>query len=512
MKVKRIFAPDMRQAMKRVRDEIGPNAIIVSNHRIAGGIEVVAAHEQDFELAQSQFKEDRHVRSRRESQIGILTGAKRRTPGSGSLAEAKVEAKNEVLKARGRSVSEYVDQQSSHKVGSGRNQQLEDSSYDDDLEAILSSLKKKKEGRRQQSDNSDAVAGSPQQMLEMVNGQNNSQFEENDSEFDADLVETKSKSKLAVGGRDALVSSDDALIENMQQEIKQLKKMLAGQLPGAYKNEENSVANSLVVNKLSHRFQQIGLDSVFEKRIRAGIDPGLDLNKAWRKSLAKLVDMVPIVNRDYIERGGMIAFLGPTGAGKTTTIGKLAAKYVLENGSAGVALVTTDSYRIAAHEQLKTFARILDVPVRVVDENNSLAEVLETLKNKKLVLIDTAGLGSGDESSREQGYMLESAPVNLKKLLVLSCSSQMQVLEDAYDCYSPLGLNGCVLTKVDESGNMGAALTLVTERNLPVVYVSSGQKIPDDIQSANKNDLVSRAVLVAQKSREREKIRRNAAI
>ena len=510
MKVKRIFAPDMRQAMKRVRDEIGPNAIIVSNHRIAGGIEVVAAHEQDFELAQSQFKEDRHVRNRRESQIGILTGAKRRVSGSESLAEAKVDAKNEVLKARGRSVSEYVDQQSSHKVSAGRNQQLEDSSYDDDLETILSSLKKKKEGRRQQQPDDSAsatVQASPQQMLEMVNGQNNSQFDENDQGFDADLLKVKSSSE-----RDVQVTSGDALIENMQQEIQQLKKMLAGQLPGAYKNEKNSVANSLVVEKLSHRFQQIGLDSIFEKRIRANIDPGLDLNKAWRKSLAKLVDMVPIVNRDYIERGGMIAFLGPTGVGKTTTIGKLAAKYVLENGSAGVALVTTDSYRIAAHEQLKTFARILDVPVRVVDENNSLADVLETLKNKKLVLIDTAGLGSGEEASREQGYMLESAPVNLKKLLVLSCSSQMQVLEDAYDCYSPLGLNGCVLTKVDESGSMGAALTLVTERNLPVAYVSCGQKIPDDIQSANKNDLVSRAVLVAQKSREREKIRRNAAI
>jgi flagellar biosynthesis protein FlhF len=148
----------------------------------------------------------------------------------------------------------------------------------------------------------------------------------------------------------------------------------------------------------------------------------------------------------------------------------------------------------------------------VVDEKNSLEEVLGSLKNKRLVLIDTAGLGSDDSASEQQNFMLESVSVNLKKLLVLSCSSQKQVLDDAYDCYSPLGLNGCVLTKVDESGSMGAALTLVTERQLPVAYVASGQKIPDDIQAAHKNDLVSRAVLTAQKSREREKIRRNAAI
>lgn len=507
MKVKRIFAPDMRQAMKRVRDEIGPQAIIVSNHRIAGGVEVVAAHEDDFESAQSQFKQQQSVRGRRDQQIGVLTGGSRKTLSSQVLEDEKELAKSAVITARGRSVSEYVNNQSSNNPELARNQQIE-SDYDDDLEAILASLKKKKEG------------GGKRQSIDRVDHRQNSAVKVSKTDVYKRQFDAKNDAQISseehyaegqfIDAGPAGAQSD--IIESMEQEIVQLKQMLEGQLPGAYKADEGSASNLLVVDKLEHRFEQIGLDSVFLKKIKSHIDPGLDLGRAWRKSLAKLVDVVPVVKHDFIERGGMIAFVGPTGVGKTTTIGKLAAKYVLDHGSAGVALVTTDSYRIAAHEQLKTFGRILDVPVRVVDENNSLAEVLESLKNKKLVLIDTAGLGSNEAASQRQSFMLESVSVHLKKLLVLSCSAQRQLLDDALDSYSPLGLNGCILTKVDESGSMGAALTLAIERKLPVAYVSGGQKIPDDIHVAHKNDLVSRAVLTAQKSREREKIRKNASL
>jgi len=502
MKVKRIFAPDMRQAMKRVRDEIGPQAIIVSNHRIAGGVEVVAAHEDDFESAQSQFKHQQSVRGRREQQVDLLTTGSRKTLGAEFIEQEKKVAQSAVLKAKGRSVSEYVQQERSASPELARNQQLE-SGYDEDLESILASLKKKKKGASDIAANEVLVSSEHTKVDAFESGDAFGNTRDIDPE---DLQQVRQKN----GMHDGLSQND--LIEDMQQEITQLKKMLAGQMPGAYKAETGTVSNALVVDKLEQRFEQIGLGRIYAKQIKAKIDPGLDLSKAWRKSLASLVDVVPVVNYDFIERGGMIAFVGPTGVGKTTTIGKLAAKYVLENGSSGVALVTTDSYRIAAHEQLKTFGRILDVPVRVVDEKNSLAEVLESLKNKRLVLIDTAGLGSSDAASQRQGFMLENVSVNLKKLLVLSCSAQRQVLDDAYDSYSPLGLSGCVLTKVDESGSMGAALTLAIERKLAIAYVSSGQKVPDDIHVAHKNDLVSRAVLTAQKSREREKIRHNASM
>ncbi|MGB1239149.1 MAG: flagellar biosynthesis protein FlhF, partial [Pseudomonadales bacterium] len=429
MKVKRIFAPDMRQAMKRVRDEIGPDAVIVSNHRIAGGVEVVAAHEQDFDQAQSKFKRDHSVKKRRESQIDLLA-AGRKTQDTARLEDQKQKAKNAVLGAQGRGIAQYT-QQSQASAMPERDRQIA-SNYDDELESILASLKKKKDGQRKQSqvpaeEHSLEREPSEEELLQpiMKRGELPAVEQEIEAHSEPDLPEPQGLDKLAPSAqakseRPRLqavpVEREESLAENrviddMQREIDQLKKMLAGQMPGAYSSRGRSASNNLVADKLSARFEQIGLLELFESRIASQIDPALDVNKAWRRALAKLVDMVPVFKQDFILRSGMIAFVGPTGVGKTTTIGKLAAKYVLENGSAGVALVTTDSYRIAAHEQLKTYGRILDVPVRVVDENNSLADVLASLKNKRLVLIDTAGLGSADASALQQNRMLEEVPL-----------------------------------------------------------------------------------------------------
>jgi len=300
----------------------------------------------------------------------------------------------------------------------------------------------------------------------------------------------------------------------MQQEIQTLKDLLSQQSKAPQRTvwveeapKSKSVSASGMPEKLTKRFEKMGLGDVMINHLVKGLESHLDLAKAWRVTLAKLTDAIPVMSEDYIDRGGMIAFVGPTGVGKTTSIGKLAARYVLQHGSSGLALVTTDTYRIAAHEQLKTFGRILDVPVRVVDENNPLEDVLLSLRGKRLVLIDTAGMSQHDGPSEAQKAMLTNVSVRLKKLLVVSCSSQRQVLEDAYDNYKEIGLNGCVLSKLDESGSLGEALTLAVERNLPVAYVTDGQKVPDDIEIAQRNDLVSRAVVTAQKALERERAR-----
>ena len=134
-----------------------------------------------------------------------------------------------------------------------------------------------------------------------------------------------------------------------------------------------------------------------------------------------------------------------------------------------------------------------------------------SLRGKRLVLIDTAGMSQHEGPSEAQKEMLNDVSVRLKKLLVLSCSSQRQVLEDAYDNYHSVGLNGCVLSKMDESGSLGEALTVAIERGLPIAYVTDGQKVPDDIEVAQRNELVSRAVVTAQKTLERERERARLA-
>ena len=145
------------------------------------------------------------------------------------------------------------------------------------------------------------------------------------------------------------------------------------------------------------------------------------------------------------------------------------------------------------------------MPVRVVDATNSLDDVLHSLRNKRLVLIDTAGLNAQEPHSEAQLEMLEGVSLRLKKLLVVSCSSQRRVVEQAYNAYKRLGLNGCVLSKMDESGSLGEAISLIVEKGLPVTYVTDGQRIPDDIDVAKKSELVSRAVITAQRAIEAEK-------
>jgi flagellar biosynthesis protein FlhF len=469
MKVKRIFAPDMRQAMRRAREEIGPDAVIVSNHRVAGGVEVVAAHEHEFEAAQAEFKREYERKKRKDEQVQVLTGGRQRSELDVELQKTRLH----IAEARERASQTS---QSYHSDGQ-KNLQVEEAE-DEDLQTILESLK----ARQRAKD------------------------EEKLSLFDE-------LSEEPVSSFSPVAQHSEQVIQGMQQEIQQLKSLLEQQLSPSTRKvwveevKRPAEGGSSVASKLNRRFERIGLSDAISSHLTKGLESDLDVAKAWRITLSKLTDAIPVMGEDFIDRGGMIAFVGPTGVGKTTTIGKLAARYVLQHGSAGLAMVTTDSYRIAAHEQLRTFGRILDVPVRVVDENNSLEEVLLSLRGKRLVLIDTAGMSQHEGPSEAQKAMLSSVSVRLKKLLVLSCSSQRQVLEDAYANYQSIGLNGCVLSKLDESGSLGEALTLAIEKGLSISYITDGQRVPDDIEIAQRNDLVSRAVVTAQKALERERQR-----
>lgn len=161
-----------------------------------------------------------------------------------------------------------------------------------------------------------------------------------------------------------------------------------------------------------------------------------------------------------------------------------------------MALVTTDNYRIAAHEQLKAVGRILEIPVRVVDERRSLDEVLHNLRKRSLVLIDTAGMRQGDPELRAQMNMLRSQP-DVKTLLVLNSSSQFQVMRSAVHSYGEAQLSGCVISKLDEAVSMGEVLGVVMESRLPVYYTTDGQEVPQDIQIARGHQLVTRAVKLA---------------
>ncbi|MDX1695235.1 MAG: flagellar biosynthesis protein FlhF, partial [Ketobacteraceae bacterium] len=281
-------------------------------------------------------------------------------------------------------------------------------------------------------------------------------------------------------------------ISAMKQELDQLKNLLSTQLNnmswGDYSYRHPLAA------AVFKRLRKIGLSAPLCRSLLNQVDETLPKKEAWLKVLKDLSRRIPISQDPIIDDAGVVAFVGPAGVGKTTTIAKLAAEYALRHGPESLALVTTDSYRIAGHEQLRTLAQILKVPLRVVNEQNPLDAVLRSLSRKKMVFIDTAGLTSRDESFDHQMKLLEKSSIEMKTWLVLASTNQRRILEKTVKEYEHLKITGSILTKLDESASLGEALSVIIENRLAMAYVTNGQNIPDDIQRPKANQLINLAV------------------
>jgi flagellar biosynthesis protein FlhF len=202
--------------------------------------------------------------------------------------------------------------------------------------------------------------------------------------------------------------------------------------------------------------------------------------------LALLVKHLPVVDDLASVSGGIMAIVGPTGAGKTTTIAKLAARWCMRHGSQDLALVSTDGYRIGAREQLMTYARILGVPMHAANGGRDLARVLERLKSKKLILIDTAGMGPRDVRLTEQLAALQLGAARARVLLALPAQGEGHALDEIVQAFARLNPVACILTKVDEAASLGAVISTTLRHRLKIAYVCDGQRVPEDLHAAHQ--------------------------
>ncbi|NKB31554.1 MAG: flagellar biosynthesis protein FlhF [Pseudomonadales bacterium] len=249
--------------------------------------------------------------------------------------------------------------------------------------------------------------------------------------------------------------------------------------------------------KLWERYRAIGIEPEHINSLLSVISSEHDVKKAWQLSLAQLSRTIPVASEELIQTGGVFAFLGATGVGKTTTIGKLATRYVLQHGADSVALVTTDRYRIAAHEQLRTLGKILGLSVHAVDDENDLESVLHSLRGKQLVLIDTAGINSTHKNFNQQFELIRTTQTQIKPFLVLAATSQIQVQRAELSAYSALKPVAAIVTKTDEAASLGESLSLLISSGLPIAYQANGQSIPEDISVANTHQLINDAVTIS---------------
>ncbi|MCQ4347260.1 flagellar biosynthesis protein FlhF [Pseudomonas stutzeri] len=228
--------------------------------------------------------------------------------------------------------------------------------------------------------------------------------------------------------------------------------------------------------------------------------------RAWleRQLAARLP--VPADEGDLLDAGGVLALVGPTGVGKTTTTAKLAARYVMRHGSGQVALLSTDSYRIGAHEQLRIYGRLLGVEVQALPAEAALDGVLAQLADKRLVIIDTIGMSQRDQRLIGQIAQLGGAGHAVRLLLLLNAASHGDTLEEVVATYQRAAraagsrLDDCVVTKSDEAARLGPVLDILIRHNLRLHYLSSGQQVPEDLHPADAPALVRQALAASQGS------------
>jgi flagellar biosynthesis protein FlhF len=409
MKLKRFLAPDMRQALRLVREEQGPDAVILSNQRVDGGIEIIAAVDYDPVLA-------RHMLG------GAPQGAAPEEAAAPEVAVPSPAAAAPDVAGSGRPASAPIAESATPRV---------------------------------------AVALAPD-------------------------TATPGVAVSALGG--------------LQREVAELRALLECQVASlAFRDVGERDAHAPAALR---GLNGLGLDAELAMSLAIELGPRPDHEHGVRDLIARLEARLPLVNEEVIDEGGVVALVGPTGVGKTTTVAKLAARFALKHGKRRLALVSLDNFRIGAHEQLLTFGRILGVPVHFTGDTEGLRRYLDQLSDKALVLVDTAGVGQRDERLYQQLAPLAEIGEDVRVLLTLAANTQRQALADVVARFAPLEPSAIVLTKLDEAVSLGAALSLLIQGRVPLAYATDGQRVPEDIHFARSRrlGLITRALALAQEA------------
>lgn len=236
-----------------------------------------------------------------------------------------------------------------------------------------------------------------------------------------------------------------------------------------------------------------GFSPLLSRHLLEKLPADRDFEQSLKKTIALLtLNLRTTAGDEIIEQGGIYALIGPTGVGKTTTTAKLAARAVIRHGADKVALLTTDSYRIGGHEQLRIYGKLLGISVRSIKDIDDLQLMLHELRGKHMVLIDTVGMSQRDQMLAEQITMLSQCGTEVKHLLLLNATSSGDTLDEVISAYQQHDIHGCIITKVDEAASLGIALDAVIRRKLVLHYVTNGQKVPEDLHEANSRYLLHR--------------------
>jgi flagellar biosynthesis protein FlhF len=493
MKIKRFVAPDMRTVLRMVRDEQGADAVILSNRPVPGGIEVVAATDYDEQLAQDALKSllpqkpATALDQSREADIGLpaqLAGALR------AAAPPPVQDDRPAL------ISEAMVKAIAAKAAAPEAVALAATGKRADFSAFLAEAKERiARSTSSEMTSSEAVRPAPAPAPTRAPAA---------SFMDPEPVVAPSPAALeaqarathreaeAVARRSApravrispwdedpsLVQVRAELVEMREMMEREMQRMTGERLRG-------SPARALALDALA----SYGCEDALAREVAAKIPAEADPARARGLMLGQLAHLLPVANFDPLRTPGVVALVGPTGAGKTTTLAKLAARYAAEHGPRDVALITTDTQRPGGREQLHAYGRQFGLTVVEAGSEDALHEALHRLRDYPLVLVDTAGHGQRDRAMVGQLNWLRHAG-KVRTMLVMPANAHSADLDEVIRRFGFVAPEAAILTKLDETGRLGAALSVLVRHQLPLAYTTDGQNVPDDLSTAEASRLV----------------------
>ena len=247
--------------------------------------------------------------------------------------------------------------------------------------------------------------------------------------------------------------------------------------------------------RLTQRLLDCGFSPALIRKMAESLHGDVPDEMAWAASVLERNLNTAESEPPLEDQGGVYALIGSTGVGKTTSTAKIAAAFAAQHGASQLGLVTLDAYRVAAHEQLRAYGRILGVPVHTAHDRASLEDLLDLLSGKKMVLIDTAGMAQRDTRTKELLDMLSHRSIN--KLLVVNAAAQGETIEDVLLSYRAHKARGVVLSKIDEAVKLGPALDAAIRHKVTILGVANGQRVPEDWHRLSSHALVQKALRVS---------------
>ena len=500
MKIRRFVGKDMRSALAQIKEELGVDAVIMSNKKIPEGVELMAAvdYSQSPSPASSnssQGNPSQNNENSREIQNDTVniqnTSATElnREVTEPQIGRNQTNSTTEPVDSLSALLSRQVQHHTSTPQANAQPEQNyaqqsnQVSSEDDNIEDQLRNFT-----QRLRHSKPDGTIPAP----EASHTNEHAQFEEHTSLEAEQMAERLQSKPAAEQGTDLNSHVNQQDFDKMQQEMASIRKLLEHQVSGLMWQDmaQKEPQRAVLVNRLLG----LGLNEQIADQIAGYVPSEYHDEQAWQQATKLIGEQLNTTQNDIIHRGGIVALVGPTGVGKTTTIAKLAARFSQVHGHEQVALISTDTFRIAGFEQLATYGKIIGCQVKLAKDSQALDVLLEQFSQKKLILIDTAGMGQRDIRLAENlANLVSNARVRIRNYLVLAANSQQQVMQENVDRFKKVPLSGCIYTKLDESVSVGEIITTSIQNGLPIGYLTDGQRVPEDIKVANAEKLVTLA-------------------